>query len=75
MSSLTGLLLTANRARLRPNIIRALIAVGSWGKESIIDIVDRELKRSQKYVLFGFTGLFGPWAIDSYKPGVTSGVF
>ena len=27
--SLTGLLLIANRARLRPNIIGALIAVGS----------------------------------------------
>ena len=45
MFSLTGLLLTANRARLQPNIIRALIAVGSWAKEGIIDIVDRELKR------------------------------
>ena len=75
MFSLTGLLLTANRARLQPNIIRALIAVGSWGGEGIIDIVDMELKRPQKHVLFGFTDLFGPWTIDSYKPGVTSGVF
>ena len=43
--SLTGLLLTANRARLRPDIIGASMAVGSWDKEGIIDIVDRKLKR------------------------------
>jgi hypothetical protein len=46
--SLTGLLLTANRARLQPDIIRALIAVGSWDKEGIINIVDGQLKRPQK---------------------------
>ena len=39
--SLTGLLLTANCAQLRPNIIGASMAVGSWDKEGIIDIVDR----------------------------------
>ena len=41
-------LLTANRARLRPDIIGALMAVGSWDKEGIIDIVDGQLKRPQK---------------------------
>ena len=43
--SLTGLLLTANRARLRPDIIGALMAVGSWNKEGIIDMVDGKLKK------------------------------
>ena len=38
--SLTGLLLTAGRTRLRPDIIGASMAVGSWDKEGIIDIVD-----------------------------------
>ena len=38
--SLTGLLLTANHARLRPDIIGASMAVGSWDKEGIIDIVE-----------------------------------
>ena len=46
--SLTGLLLTANRTRLRPDIIGASMAVGSWDKEGIIDIVDGRLKRPQK---------------------------
>ena len=53
--SLTGLLLTANRARLRPDIIGALMAVGSWDKEGIIDIVDGQLKRPQKEGI-GHTG-------------------
>jgi hypothetical protein len=43
--SLTGLLLTANCVRLRPDIIGALIVVGLWDKEDIIDIVDGQLKR------------------------------
>ena len=43
--SLTGLLLTANRVRLQPDIIGALMAVGLWDKEGIIDLVDRQLKR------------------------------
>jgi len=34
--------------RLRPDIIGALMAVGSWDKEGIIDIVDGQLKRPQK---------------------------
>jgi hypothetical protein len=46
--SLTGLLLTANRARLRPDIIEASMAVGSWDNEGIIDIVDGQLKRPRK---------------------------
>ena len=45
---LTRLLLITNHTRLRPNIIRALMAVGSWDKEGIIDIVDGQLKRPQK---------------------------
>ena len=43
--SLVSLLLTANRARLQPNIIGASMAVGSWDKEGIIDMVDGQLKR------------------------------
>jgi len=43
--SLTGLLLTTNRARLRPDIIGASMAAESWDKEGIIDIVDGQLKR------------------------------
>ena len=46
--SLTGLLLTVNRTRLQPNIIGASMAVGSCDKEGIIDIVDGQLKCSQK---------------------------
>jgi hypothetical protein len=42
--SLTG----ANRARLRPNIIGASMAVGSWDKEGITNIVNGQLKRPQK---------------------------
>ena len=38
--SLTGLLLTANRVQLQPDIIGASMAVESWDKEGIIDIVD-----------------------------------
>jgi len=45
---LTGLLLTANSARLRPDIIGASMAVGSWDKEGIIDLVDGQLKHPQK---------------------------
>ena len=39
--SLMGLLLTANRIQLQPDIIRASMAVGSWDKEGIINIVDK----------------------------------
>jgi hAT family C-terminal dimerisation region len=46
--SLTGLLLTANRARLQPDIIGVSMAVGSWDKEVIIDMVGGQLKRPQK---------------------------
>ena len=46
--SLTGLLLTANCARLRPDIIGASMAGGLWDKEGIIDIVNGRLKRPQK---------------------------
>ena len=46
--SLTGLLLTANRARLQLNIIRASMAVGLWNKEGRIDIINGQLKRPQK---------------------------
>jgi len=46
--SLTGLLHTADRALLRPDIIGALMAVGSWNKEGMIDTVDGQLKRPQK---------------------------
>ena len=42
--SLTGLLFTANYVRLQPDIIGALMAVGLWNKEGIINIVDRQLK-------------------------------
>jgi hypothetical protein len=45
--SLTGLL-SANRARLQSDIIGASMAVGSWDKESVIDMVDGQLKRPQK---------------------------
>ena len=37
--SLTGLLLTTNRARLQSNIIGASMVVGSWDKEGVIDMV------------------------------------
>ena len=43
-----GLLLTANRARLRPDIIGASMAVGLWDEEGIVDMVDGQLKRPQK---------------------------
>ena len=46
--SLISLLLTANCVRLRPNIIKALMAVRLWDKEGIINIVDGQLKRRQK---------------------------
>ena len=46
--SLTGLLLTANRARLQSDIIGASMAMGSWDKEGVINIVDGQLKRPQK---------------------------
>ena len=38
--NLIGLLLTTNRARLQSDIIGALMAVGLWDKEGIINIVD-----------------------------------
>jgi len=37
--------LTANRARLQSNIIEALMAVGLWDKEGVINMVDEQLKR------------------------------
>jgi len=46
--SLTGLLLTPNRARLQSDIIGASMAVGSWDKEGVIKIVDRQLRRPRK---------------------------
>ena len=46
--SLTGLLLTANRARLPSDTIGASMAVGSWNKEGVIDMVDGQSKRPQK---------------------------
>ncbi len=46
--NLTGLLLTANRARLQSDIIGASMAMGSWDKEGVINIVDGQLKRLQK---------------------------
>ena len=46
--SLTGLLLTPNRARLQSDIIGASIAVGSWDKEGIIKMVDGQLRRQRK---------------------------
>jgi hypothetical protein len=46
--SLTDLLLTANRARLPSDIIGASMAVGSWDKESVIDMVNGQSKRPQK---------------------------
>lgn len=46
--SLTGLLLTANRARLPSDIIGASMAVELWDKEGVIDMVDGQLKRPQK---------------------------
>jgi hypothetical protein len=46
--SLTGLLLTPNRARLQSNIIGALMAVGLWDKVGVIKIVDRQLRRPWK---------------------------
>ena len=41
--SLTGLPLTSNRARLQSDIIGASMAMGSWDKEGIINIVDGRL--------------------------------
>ena len=46
--SLTGLLLTANRAQLQSGIIGASMTVGSWDKEGVTDMVDGQLKRPQK---------------------------
>jgi len=46
--SLIGLLLTPNYAQLQSNIIRALMAVGSWDKEGVIKIVDGQLRRLWK---------------------------
>ncbi|OCK95137.1 uncharacterized protein K441DRAFT_659154, partial [Cenococcum geophilum 1.58] len=45
---LTGLLLTANRARLQPDIIGVSMAVGSWDKEGIINIVDEQLSARRR---------------------------
>ena len=41
---LTGLLLTASRARLQSNIIGASMALGLWDREGVINIVDGQLK-------------------------------
>ena len=46
--SLTGLLLTANRARLPSDIIGISMAVGSWDKEGVIDMVDEQSKRRRR---------------------------
>ena len=46
--SLTNLLLTANHARLQSNIIGASIALGSWDREGVINIVGGQLKRPAK---------------------------
>ena len=46
--SLMGLLLTANRVWLQSNIIGALMAMGSWDKEDVINMVDGQLKQPQK---------------------------
>ena len=43
--NLIGLLFTANYIQQQSNIIGALMAVGSWDKEGIINIVDGQLKR------------------------------
>jgi len=50
--SLTGLLLTAHRARLPSDIIGASVAVGSWDKEGVIDMVDGQSsgrRRKERY--------------------------
>ena len=46
--NLIGLLLTANRVRLQSDIIGALMAIGLWDKEGIINMVDGQLKQPQK---------------------------
>ena len=46
--SLTSLLLTASRARLQSNIIGASMALGSWDREGIINMIDGQLKRPEK---------------------------
>jgi len=46
--SLTGLLYTANRVQLRPDIVRVLMAVGSWNKKGITNILDGRSKYPQK---------------------------
>jgi len=46
--SLTGLLLTASRARLQSDIIGASMALGSWDREGVINMVDGQLKRQAK---------------------------
>ena len=43
--SLIGLLLTSNRARLQSDIIGTSMAMESWDKEGVINIVDRHLSR------------------------------
>ena len=43
--NLTSLLFTANHTWLQSDIIRALMAIGSWDEEGVINIVDRQLKR------------------------------
>ena len=43
--SLPGLLLTSNHARLQSDIIGASMAMGSWDKKGVINIVDRHLSR------------------------------
>jgi hypothetical protein len=43
--NLTGLLLTANRTRLQSDIIGALMAMGLWDREGVINMVDGQLKR------------------------------
>ena len=43
--SLTNLLLTANYIWLQSNIIGALMAIRSWDREGVINIVNRQLKQ------------------------------
>jgi hypothetical protein len=46
--SLTGLLLTANRARLQPDITGVLMAVGLRDKEGVINTVDGQLSARRR---------------------------
>ena len=45
--SLTGLLLTANRTQVESDTIGATMALRSWDKEGVIDMVDGKLRRGE----------------------------